>query len=373
MHRRQRGEGSIFKVEGSRNWYIQFGAKSPRVSTGTPHKQKALAKLQELIARRNSGALTLHSGLKYEDARNSFLAEYRNAKKRSLYTRKDGSETIWGLDHLNAFFEGRRVSNITTDVLREFAARRLKAGASSSTVNRNLGLLRRMLHQARKEGRLQIVPHFPMLKEAEPRQGFVEPEQFAKLMAAMPERLRTFVLLLYTSGVRTGEAKKIRWEHVDLKHKVIRLPGSVTKNGKPRTLPLVAEVCKRLESVDAAQHAKRAYVFPVGNFIKAWWSACAKAGLGTRTKGKQNGRYGTYSGLIPHDLRRSAVRNMVRAGISTTVARSISGHVTDAIFDRYDITSAEDLKKAAATLDERYCASYCTVEPSVSAKASVKS
>jgi integrase len=367
--RRHRGEGSIFKVEGSRNWYIQVGAKSPRVSTGTSHKQKALAKLQELIARRNSGAPTLYCGLKYEEARNSFLAEYRNAKKRSLYTRKNGTETIWGLDHLNNFFVGRRISSITTDTLREFAARRLKAGASSSTVNRNLGLLRRMLHQARKEGRLQVVPHFPMLKEAEPRQGFLEPEQFTKLMAALPERLRTFVLLLYTSGVRTGEAKKIQWEHVDLKHKIIKLPGSITKNGKPRTLPLVAEVCSRLEKVNR----KRGCVFPVGNFIKAWWSACAKTGLGTRTKGKQNGRYGTYSGLIPHDLRRSAVRNMVRAGISTTVARSVSGHVTDAIFDRYDITSAEDLKKAAATLDERYCASYCTVESLTLPEKSVKS
>jgi integrase len=369
MHRRHRGEGSIFKVKGSRNWYIQVGAGMARVSTGTPHKQKALAKLQELIARRNSGAFTgFSSGLKYEDARGSFLAEYRNAKKRSLYTRKDGSETIWGLDHLNGFFEGRRVSSITTDVLREFVRLRLKTGASSSTVNRNLGLLRRMLHLARKEGRLQLVPHFPMLKEAEPRQGFVEPEQFSKLMAALPERLRTFVLLLYTSGVRTGEAKKIKWEHVDLKHKVIKLPGSLTKNGKPRTLPLVAEVCARLE----AEPRKRGVVFPVGNFIKSWWSACTKAGLGVRTKGKQNGRYGTYSGLIPHDLRRSAVRNMVRAGISTTVARSISGHVTDAIFDRYDITSAEDLNKAAATLDERYCASYCTVESLASVQSSVK-
>jgi integrase len=204
---------------------------SPRISTGTSHRQKALAKLQELIARHNAGAPTIYNGLKYEDARSSFLSEYRNAKKRSLYTRRDGTETIWGLDHLNNFFDGRRISSITTDSLREFVAKRLRAGASPSTVN--LGLLRRMLHQARKEGRIQLVPHFPMLKEAEPRQGFVEPEQFAKLMAALPERLRTFVLLLYTCGVRTGEAKKIRWEHVDLKHKVIKLPGSVTKNGKP--------------------------------------------------------------------------------------------------------------------------------------------
>ncbi len=159
-----------------------------------------------------------------------------------------------------------------------------------------------MFYQARKEDQSVSVPHFDFLAEAEPRQGFVEQEDFAKLFATLPERLRTFVLFLYTTGCRTGEAKQITWDMVDLDpHRPeIRLPGSVTKNGKPRTLPLVDQVVERLK----AERQESGVVFPVGNFIKAWWSACAKAGLGTRTPGKQNGGYGTYQGLIPHDLRR---------------------------------------------------------------------
>ncbi len=89
------------------------------------------------------------------------------------------------------------------------------------------------------------------------------------------------------------------------------MPGSVTKNGKPRTLPLVDMVVERLK----AERKESGFVFPVGNYIKAWWSACAKAGLGTRTPGKENGGYGSYEGLIPHDLRRSAVRMMVRVAV----------------------------------------------------------
>ena len=65
-------------------------------------------------------------------------------------------------------------------------------------------------------------------------------------------------------------------------------------------------------------------------------------------KGKENGNYGTYHGLIPHDLRRSAVRNMIRVGVSQTVAMSISGHKTIAVFQRYDITDDRD-KQAAMT------------------------
>jgi integrase len=356
---RQRGEGSIFKVKGSRNWYIRFGARSPRVSTHTPHKQKALAQLQELVAKQGR----VEPSLRYEDARDALLQEYKNSNKRSLVKRKRGV-TISGLDHLDKFFGRRLLRGVTTEVLREFVSQRLKEGASPSTVNRNLGLLRRIMHLARKDGRLHNVPYFPMPKEAEPRAGFVEHAQFRKLLAALPARLRTFVLLLYTTGIRTGEAKQTKWEYVDLEQGLIKLPGKITKNGKPRTIPLGGELLERL----TAEKKSAGAVFPIGNFVKAWWSACVKAGLGVRTKGKQNGNYGSYSGLIPHDLRRSAVRNMVRAGISTTVARAISGHQTDAIFDRYDITSNEDLSKASAAI----WSSYGTVEASVSEPTTVK-
>jgi integrase len=68
---------------------------------------------------------------------------------------------------------------------------------------------------------------------------------------------------------------------------------------------------------------------------KAWESACKAAGL---------------PGLLIHDLRRSAVRNMEQAGVPRSVAMKLTGHKTENVYRRYAIVSDADLDSAAQKL-----------------------
>jgi hypothetical protein len=87
-------------------------------------------------------------------------------------------------------------------------------------------------------------------------------------------------------------------------------------------------------------------VFDATNLRKEWTNACAACGLGRKIEVAGKKYDPRYEGLTIHDLRRSAVRNLVRAGVQESVAMKIRGHKTRSVFDRYAIASEGDLTKA---------------------------
>lgn len=350
---RERGTGSVLKVKTkmpdgriveSRYWYIFFYHNGRKIRESSKSESKMVA---EKLLQRRMGEMGLGltpeqevKQVKYESCRDAWFAEHKN-QDRYTYRRADGTVAIGGLDHLDAFFKGMPATKITSDVIRDYIADRRKAGASDPTIRRNLVMLRAMLNMARKEGKLRLVdiPHFPMPKDSKPRTGFLEPDVFAMLLKTLPANLRPLITFIYYTGCRKGAALRISWDMVSKDCSELRLPGELTKNGEPLTLPLAGAGLEEVAATLKKMFRKTGPVFDAKNLRVAWNKACHTTGLG-----KYENRL--YSGLTIHDLRRSAARNLIRAGVSRNVAMQITGHKTEAVFSRYDITDSADVRDA---------------------------
>jgi integrase len=180
------------------------------------------------------------------------------------------------------------------------------------------------------------VPH---LEEKPPRDGFLAPADFATLASHLPDDgLQLFVRFLYVTGMRVGEARQLEWRDVD--GTVLRIRGNTTKNGAARTLPIAGGVAEVIAEARQLRRLDCPTIFhrqgqAIGLFRKTWAAATKAAG---------------HEGLLVHDLRRSAVRNLIRSGVPERIAMGVTGHKTRNVFDRYNIVSAADLDAGLKTV-----------------------
>jgi integrase len=291
---------------------------------------------------------------------------YEVGGKRALLTRKcgekQGQKYICSLNHVDSHFAGKLVREIDEDEIDRFVAQRRQAGASIFSINRSLGLLRQAFRLAVEKKKLsaEAVPKIRIDAKSEKqkrRKGFLEYDDFVRLRDALPERLKVVLTLGFYTGMRLGEIKNLKWSGVNLNREEIRLEADETKNGEPRTIPLLKELPTMLKML-CNEGPKPKYVFggdrPLGNFRKTWNGTCVKVGLGEFVE-LPNGRK-KYKGLIFHDLRRSAVRFLIDSDIPEGQIMEIVGHQTRSMFDRYAIKSAKTLReakrKAESHLDE---------------------
>jgi integrase len=345
--RRPRGSGSIYKMANSRNWWIKFtglNGEPVRESSGGESKEAAKSLLKKRFAEIHQGIDPRSAArLLYEDLRTGLLDFYTSQNRKGLHTyktddpdgrHKKGEKYVHGLPNLDAFFSGWKVSDITTAALKQYAEKRRGNGADNGTIKREFNTLRSAMNLVRKEGGMQFLPYFPMPKENAPVGQYMTPEQFIRIRAKLPEHLHLLVTYLYYTGSRLGEAKAIRWYQVNLDERKITLEHIQTKNGEPRMIPLdfddglVSGLKKRFRINDGP-------VFDSTNLRKEWTKAV-------------KGEFGNKNlSLRIHDLRVTSVTDMTTAGVDRDVAKSISGHRTDAVFARYNITHEKTQHEAA--------------------------
>ncbi len=248
-----------------------------------------------------------------------------------------------GLVPLRAAFGGWKAHTVTTTALTAYQTRRQQTdGVSPATVNRELAFVRRAFRLAVRARTLAQAPYVPMLRESAPRQGFVEVAELDALCAALPDYLRPLVRFLFLTGWREGEARGLGWSNVDFVTGTVRLEVGTTKNRDGRefpfaALPALGELLRaqreRVTQLERRLGRVIPSVFPgasgdpIVSFRTAWRTACRRAGLRT----------------LPHDLRRSAVRRLERAGVPRSVAMKLVGHKTESVYRRYAIVASADL------------------------------
>jgi integrase len=334
------------------SWHIRYyrNGVAYQESASTRVKNKAESLLKHRIGELASGAFVIPSDRRVTvaDVYQLLLDDYTMNDKASI----QWAQGRWN-GRMKEYFGHLRTSQVTTELLNKYVIKCQADGLSNATINRDMAALKRAFNLAYRSTprKVQAVPVFPHLKEAAPRQGFVVEKQYSELVKHAPELwLRSLLAVAYTFGFRKSELLNMKCNQIDLAGNAIRLWRGTTKSGEPRLVKMTREVSILLTAC-VTNKAADAFVFSreggarVKAFRGRWNALCEAAGV---------------SGIIFHDLRRSAVRNMVRRGIPERVAMMISGHKTRSVFDRYNVVSESDLADAARKIEAGAENSYST-------------
>ncbi len=339
-----RGEGRIFRRKGSGFWWCAYylRGKEYRESTGETDPKKADKFLKRRLkevgadqigAKHFVGPQQQH--IKISELLDALEADYKLRGKAS-------PQFLSHIAHIREQFGFVRAIQLTSEMVDTYIEQRLVTGAAPATINRGTQLLSQGFKLAIDRKHLSTAPLIRHLSEkGNARQGFFSDAELRAIVGNLPDYLQDFTLFAYLVGWRKGEIASLAWADVD--GDVIRLQAKNSKNRKGRLIVLEGELAELIERRRLASQtitaqgstALASLIFhrngcPIRDIRRAWKTACKLTGIHR----------------LFHDLRRTAVRNMIRAGVGETVAMEVSGHKTPSMLDRYNIVSETDLRFA---------------------------
>jgi len=350
-------------------WRISYRANGVRYFETFETEEKARRELAKRISDDASGIPVSSApnvvlfGELIVDVRNEYLINKRKSLK-SFDARMQ--------NHVDPALGHLRASQITTSQLNTYILRRQAETPkpSTGTINRELEAIRHVFRLAMQGGKLLHMPHVPHLRENNTRTGFFTAADVERLCSHMAPMLGLFVRFAFLTGWRRGEISGLKWSNVDFVANEIRLEPGTTKSGEGRIFPMTSELrdlltdrmawakTPKVKTDKAARRAMKRprvttitqHVFvidgrPVGEFRKQWIAANDKAGLPC-VYDKETGKKAIRALRIFHDLRRSAARRFVQAGLSQSHIMALCGWKTDSIFQRYQVVTTSDLRAA---------------------------
>jgi integrase len=369
--RRPKGKGSIIKRADSPVLWIKYShqGKLYRESANTTDERKAEKLLEQRLAELKTNTFVAPSTqrIRIQELADDLLAEYRANERKSI----DDANARWN-HHLKPAFAHLRANSITTEHITRYIQKRQAAGGKNATINRELALLKRMFRLGYDATPQKILRPLRVKKLAEKnvRTGFIDHAQYRALLHYSQELwYRTLVVLGTTYGWRVNELLRMRVSQVDLLGRTIRLEPGCSKTGAGREVTMTGAVYDLLtECVRGKQPSDfvltRTCGKPVRDFRGTWYSACVNARLGrlvcrrcqsTNIKESRcrecRSKNLHYEGLIFHDLRRTAARNLRAAGVAEGVIMQIGGWKTRSVFERYAIITTNDIADAMTKLE----------------------
>lgn len=359
MTRRAWGTGRLFKRDRSPHWYIRWydvNGRRRTKATDTTSKSEAERLLRAELDAKGRGDNPDARKLRFEDLVTLYLDD------RAVRGRRSRPKLI----HLRKAFGNARALSISGMAITKYERERLDAGAARSTVNHDLATLRRMFSLA-VEKRLLTRDQAPIIHTPSPRnarQGFFEAADFEAVMAELPEYLRPIMRFGYHTGWRVqSEVLSLQWRQIDFDRGTVRLEPNTTKNDEGRVFPfgslpvlksLLVEQRERTTAIEKATGTIVPSVFhddgrPIRSYRTAWTNACKRAAHDQRD-GVTLVVRPQLVGRLVHDLRRTAVRNLERAGVPRSAAMKLTGHKTESVYRRYAIVVEADLREGVAKL-----------------------
>jgi integrase len=362
-----RGQGTLIRYDDSPNWFSCYYAngKEHRESTGHPDLKKARAwhrkKLYEIASERQGYAPVVTPSMKSVTIDELLDNLFASPEFRAL---KGADTAKYHAVAVRTHFGSWRALNLTGEAWDSYIQKRRNARREDSTINRERAILLSAYKLAVKRKRLSKmqVPTLSRLPENNVRRGYFEKHEFEAVVTHLPEYLQDAAWFAFYTAWRKSDVRNLKWADIDTQAMTVVLP--TTKNGDGRSLALpdeLVEIVKRREAarlittpsgdVRVVDHVFHRNGEPIGDFRKAWRKACIEAGLYHVVK-DANGRAIKKPSRIFHDLRRTGVRNLRRAGVDETVAMRISGHKTVSVFRRYNIVDETDLRQAMKAVVE---------------------
>lgn len=345
------GTGRIFKR--GNIWWIDYSFRGERhrESSGSTRKKDAKALLRKRMKEMGEGGPRVdEEEVTLDDLATMIEDDYKAKGRVSM------SNLRTALKHLKGFFgPKRRAVDIRKDHLTAYVRRKQEEDYSNGYIRRHLAVLKRAFNLAVEAERLSRMPPFPTVQVDNVRKEFLTMGDVDAICEHLNEHLAPVVRFAALTGWRKGEIialrgkPGLRWRQVDFNAGTVHLDPGTTKNREGRTFPFAAlppleELLRRQrERTDRMEKRKGEivpHVFhrdgePIRAMRKAWNKAAKAAG---------------HEGAWFHDLRRTAVRNLERAGVSRSVATKLTGHKTEAVYQRYAIADETALEEGVEKL-----------------------